>query len=78
MVRHDHLLWDVLIGSSAYAEGWDRYPTDQLPLPELRATSELFENNMMSMSDDGSMVCATGATFGGGGTVNWCASLQVL
>lgn len=38
---------------------------------------ELFENSMIWPSDDGSTVCIAGKTFGGGGTINWCASLQV-
>lgn len=33
---------------------------------------------MTLTSDDGSIAFAAGTTFGGGGMVNWAASLQVL
>lgn len=74
-------IWSVLL--THYIESCShgiinfRYRTDQLPLPEQKAMSELFENNMVWPSDDGSLICVTGSTFGGGGAINWCASLQV-
>ncbi|KAI5844407.1 hypothetical protein DFP73DRAFT_52674 [Morchella snyderi] len=52
------------------------YPTDQLPLPELQALEEIFEAGMTLTSDDGSIAFAAGTAFGGGGMINWAASLQ--
>lgn len=42
----------------------------------VHAGTQLFENGGAILSDDGSTAVLAGSTFGGGGTVNWSASLQ--
>ncbi|KAH0538565.1 hypothetical protein FGG08_004853 [Glutinoglossum americanum] len=48
----------------------------QFPMKELNAGIHLFENGSLMPSDDGSISVAAGSVWGGGGTVNWSASLQ--
>ena len=52
------------------------YPPSQLPMTEEAAGVHLFENGGAISSDDGSIPIVAGSTWGGGGTVNWSASLQ--
>ncbi|PGH31182.1 hypothetical protein GX50_06061 [[Emmonsia] crescens] len=46
------------------------------PMTMKEGTSNLFENGGANVSDDGSVAIVSGSTWGGGGTVNWSASLQ--
>ncbi|KAH0548525.1 hypothetical protein GP486_007931 [Trichoglossum hirsutum] len=48
----------------------------QFPMKELNAGYHMFENGQLLPSDDGSLSVVAGSTWGGGGTVNWSASLQ--
>ncbi|KAH8595718.1 long chain fatty alcohol oxidase-like protein [Bisporella sp. PMI_857] len=47
-----------------------------LPMHEQTAMEHLFDNAGVTQTDDGSMTILAGSTWGGGGTVNWSASLQ--
>lgn len=48
-----------------------------LPMSEKSAMAHLFHNGGMTTSDSGNINIAAGSCFGGGGTVNWSASLQL-
>lgn len=61
----------VLIVDKAY-----HFPASQLPMTEEAGGIHLFENGGAVQSDDGSMIVLAGSSWGGGGTVNWSASLQ--
>ncbi|KAI9811537.1 MAG: hypothetical protein M1826_003140 [Phylliscum demangeonii] len=52
------------------------YPAEYLPMTELAGAYLLFEGGGFQPSDDSSILVMAGATWGGGGTVNWSASLQ--
>ena len=52
------------------------FPPEQLPMSELQGHTHIFENGGVDMSEDGSSNLVAGSTWGGGGTVNWSASLQ--
>lgn len=52
------------------------YPSTSLPMAEAEGGIHLFENGGFTTTDDGSMFNISGSTWGGGGTVNWSASLQ--
>jgi hypothetical protein len=52
------------------------YPPSRLPMSEAEAGIHLFENGGIDVSDDSSMSVIAGSTWGGGGTINWSASLQ--
>lgn len=52
------------------------YPPSRLPMSEKEAGIHLFENGGVEVSDDSSMSVIAGSTWGGGGTINWSASLQ--
>lgn len=52
------------------------YPTQHLPMAEADAAIHLFMNGGMIQNDEGSVAVIAGQAFGGGGTVNWSASLQ--
>jgi choline dehydrogenase-like flavoprotein len=52
------------------------FPTNTLPMSERDAGIHLYENGGVIASDDSSISVVAGATWGGGGTVNWSASLQ--
>ena len=49
---------------------------EYLPMSEKDGPIHLFANGGMESSDDNSVVIVSGSTFGGGGSVNWSASLQ--
>ncbi|RYC79171.1 hypothetical protein BFJ63_vAg17952 [Fusarium oxysporum f. sp. narcissi] len=51
-------------------------PTFLLPLDHSEAFSHLFEQSGLLVSEDGSITVTSGSCFGGGGTVNYSASLQ--
>ena len=52
------------------------FPPNYLPMSEAVAGVHLLENGGILSTDDGSMSIVSGSTWGGGGTVNWSASLQ--
>lgn len=52
------------------------YRPEHLPMTEADAGIHLFMNGGLESSDDNSIVVIAGQTWGGGGTVNWSASLQ--
>lgn len=52
------------------------FPSTHFPMEMGAAAEHLMENGGTVMSDDGSTIVLAGSTFGGGGTVNWSASLQ--
>lgn len=49
---------------------------DWLPMSDEAAGIHLFGNGGAVMTDDGSTMVVAGSTWGGGGTINWSASLQ--
>lgn len=51
-------------------------PANQLPLSDVDATEQLFEGGLTATTEDGSVGIMAGSTFGGGGVVNWSASLR--
>ncbi|KAL8823321.1 MAG: hypothetical protein Q9191_005965 [Dirinaria sp. TL-2023a] len=61
----------VMVVEKAY-----HYPPEHLPMSEADAQVHLFMNGGMEMSDDNSIAVIAGQAWGGGGTVNWSASLQ--
>ena len=61
----------VLVVDKAY-----HYPPEYLPMTELHGSQLLFEGGGLMTSNDGSITIIAGSAWGGGGTVNWSASLQ--
>ncbi|KAL9130568.1 MAG: hypothetical protein Q9217_001281 [Psora testacea] len=49
---------------------------EHLPMTEQNSGIHLFANGGLIASDSGNIACIAGQAFGGGGTVNWSASLQ--
>ena len=49
---------------------------EQFPMSEKDSSIHMFEKAQFVPSDDGSISVAAGSSWGGGGTVNWSASLQ--
>ena len=49
---------------------------EHLPMTEKDSGIHLFANGGLIVSDDTNVACIAGQAFGGGGTVNWSASLQ--
>lgn len=52
------------------------YPSKCFPMDFPQGTVNMFDSGGATMSDDGSMAILAGSTWGGGGTINWSASLQ--
>ncbi|GAB1317829.1 Long-chain-alcohol oxidase [Madurella fahalii] len=52
------------------------FDASHYPLSQATGLGSLFEAGGVIEADDGSTTVTAGATFGGGGTVNWSASLQ--
>lgn len=52
------------------------YPSSYFPMAQGNAFAHMFEQGGNSITDDGYMAVLAGATWGGGGTVNWGASLR--
>lgn len=52
------------------------YPTSYFPMDQKEGSVHLFENGGLAITDDGTMAILAGSTWGGGGTINWSASLQ--
>ena len=61
----------VLVVEKAY-----HFPPQHLPMSELDGPIHLFENGGGEFSDDSSIAVLSGRAWGGGGTINWSASLQ--
>jgi len=61
----------VLVADKSYY-----HPPGQLPMTEEQGAIHMFENGGADMTDDGSVSVLAGSTWGGGGTINWSASLQ--
>lgn len=52
------------------------WPPEYLPMSEKDGGYHLFDSGGVIASDDASVSMISGSTWGGGGTVNWSASLQ--
>lgn len=52
------------------------FPPSALPMTEESGSIHMFEDGGATFSDDGSISVTAGSVWGGGGTVNWSASLQ--
>jgi choline dehydrogenase-like flavoprotein len=52
------------------------HPSSHFPMSAEAAGVQLMENGFAVLSDDNSTAVLAGSTWGGGGTVNWSASLQ--
>jgi len=63
--------YTVLVVEKAY-----HFPAAHLPMSEADAGIHLFQNGGIENSDDNSIGIVAGQAWGGGGTVNWSASLQ--
>jgi choline dehydrogenase-like flavoprotein len=61
----------VLVADKAH-----HFPPSMLPMTEEAATVHLFEDGGAAFTDDGSVAVTAGSVWGGGGSVNWSASLQ--
>ncbi|KAH8699185.1 putative long chain fatty alcohol oxidase [Talaromyces proteolyticus] len=61
----------VLVVEKAY-----HYPSTYFPMTQSSALGHMFELGGNAVSDDGHMAILAGAAWGGGGTVNWGASLH--
>ncbi|EED22370.1 long chain fatty alcohol oxidase, putative [Talaromyces stipitatus ATCC 10500] len=61
----------VIVVEKAY-----HYPSSYYPMTQSSAFAHMFEQGGNCITDDGYMAVVAGATWGGGGTVNWGASLQ--
>jgi choline dehydrogenase-like flavoprotein len=61
----------VLVVEKAY-----HYPSTHFPMTQPSGLGHMFEQGGNAVSDDGYMAVLAGAAWGGGGTVNWGASLQ--
>ncbi|CAG8941652.1 unnamed protein product [Penicillium salamii] len=61
----------VLVVEKSYS-----YPSNVFPMNPSEGFVNMFENGGAIFSDDSSMAVLAGSTWGGGGTVNWSASLQ--
>ena len=61
----------VIVADKAY-----HFPPEHLPMSEHDAGIHLFHNGGLVQSDDQSIAVIAGNAWGGGGTINWSASLQ--
>ena len=61
----------VLVVDKAY-----HWPPEYLPMTERDSGIHLFQNGGIEMADDSSIAVIAGQAWGGGGTINWSASLQ--
>ena len=61
----------VVVADKAYY-----YPPARLPMTEVEGGVHLYESGGAIMSDDASIAIIAASSWGGGGTVNWSASLQ--
>ncbi|KAL2827502.1 GMC oxidoreductase [Aspergillus pseudoustus] len=51
------------------------FPTSAFPMTPLAGNANLYENGGFLATDDGNMAVLAGSSWGGGGTINWSASL---
>ncbi|THX72995.1 long-chain fatty alcohol dehydrogenase [Aureobasidium pullulans] len=63
---------EVLVAEKGY-----HWKPNHLPMSEKEGMAHLFANGGVTLSDTGKMAVLAGSCFGGGGTVNWSASLQL-
>ncbi|KAK6001856.1 hypothetical protein QM012_002346 [Aureobasidium pullulans] len=63
---------EVLVAEKGY-----HWKPNHLPMSEKDGMVHLFANGGVTLSDTGKMGILAGSCFGGGGTVNWSASLQL-
>ena len=63
--------YDVLVVERAY-----HFPPEHLPMSQIDGPIHLFDNGGAEFSDDKSVAVLSGRAWGGGGTINWSASLQ--
>ncbi|WEW54593.1 hypothetical protein PRK78_000013 [Emydomyces testavorans] len=63
--------YSVIVVEKSY-----HYSVNHYPMTPAEGTVHLFANGGVELSDDGSTSVISGSTWGGGGTVNWSASLQ--
>ena len=61
----------VMVVEKAYHWG-----PEHLPMSEKDGSIHLFANGGVDLSDDNSIAISSGRAWGGGGTINWSASLQ--
>ena len=61
----------VLVVDKSY-----HYPTKHFPMGPTEAFSSMYDGAGSIMADDASIAILAGSAWGGGGTVNWSASLQ--
>lgn len=61
----------VLVVEKSY-----HYTADHYPMTAQEAAVHLFANGGLDIVDDASVAVLSGSTWGGGGTINWSASLQ--
>ena len=61
----------VIVVDKAY-----HWSPEHLPMTEQAASMHLFQNGGVEVSDDNSITVIAGQAWGGGGTINWSASLQ--
>ncbi len=52
------------------------HPAEHLPMNETEGAIHLMENGGIDTSEDGSLNVLSGSNWGGGGSINWSASLQ--
>jgi choline dehydrogenase-like flavoprotein len=63
--------YKVLVLEKSY-----HFPSSHFPMSAEAAGEHMMENGFAVVSDDNSIAVLAGSTWGGGGTVNWSASLQ--
>lgn len=61
----------VLVVEKAY-----HYPSSYFPMSQSKGSALLYEQSGSIISDDSSITVLAGSAWGGGGTINWGASLQ--
>lgn len=61
----------VVVVEKAY-----HYPSSYFPMTQASAQAHMFEMGGSCASDNGNIAVLAGATWGGGGTINWGAALQ--
>lgn len=61
----------VIVAEKSY-----HFSNAHFPMTQAQGLNHMFENGGAYISDDGSIALVAGSTWGGGGTVNWSASLH--
>ncbi|KAF1811709.1 hypothetical protein P152DRAFT_449983 [Eremomyces bilateralis CBS 781.70] len=57
-------------------EKWYHWPSEHMPMNETDGMVHMFMDGGGIVADDSDLIVLAGATWGGGGTINWSASLQ--